>query len=309
MKLFVVVLLSALSMSTYAVNLAFKFDVTSSGSSMYACDAGLKHSKNGSRVCYDRRNPNRSCNPNLCDEGEACNCVCTGGDLAGNGSRDGEYRLDYFMVSHANWTDVGVAPQNVQSFQYTAGKNTFQRLFNDSTKFSKQLTALSFNLGSERYGAEWFVDICFRAPQIDYPGSFNNNDVLNNVLKAGVTITDIGTSQSSSNYSWDLDATDDVWYTGETYENLSGLKVQASLFCKDKSGNVINALNTTSPLTDFSGGQIKQLINKSSRADLKGCFFRFSFIETNITGIDSIRKWKKQKARICTYTSVNEPLE
>ena len=106
-----------------------------------------------------------------------------------------------------------------------------------------------------------------------------------------------------------MDTNSDIWYTGETYENLSGLKVQASLFCKDKSGNPINALNTTSPLSDFSGGQIKQLINKSSRADLKGCFFRFSFKETNVAGIDSIRKWKKQKARICTYTSVNEPLE
>lgn len=298
------------AVSANAVNLAFKFDVTSSGNSMYACDAGLKHAKPAARVCYDRRDL-QACSPAVaCTTGDNCDCVCTGGGLGDTSiSQDGEYRLDYFKASYANWTDNGEAATGIQTVKYTAAKNDFRRMFSDSTKFAKQLTSLEFALGSERYGAEYFVDICFRATQIDYPSpnSYNNNDKLNWAIKGGVTVTDLGSDLAGQVFDFNNVNANNV-YSSESYQNLSGLLVKGSIYCKAK-GKTNPVLNYESAWTTFSDGQLKTLINKSTQEDLKGCYFRYSFKESNTTGVDSVRKWKKQKARICTYSSVNEPLE
>ncbi len=294
-----------------AVNLAFKFEVTSSGNSMYACNAGLKHSDPADRVCYNREtlascNYAQACHSNGTTPATDCMCVCTGGGLGTTDvSHDGEYRLDFMNASYANWSENGELPTGSASKKITAGKNSANVLFGDSDKFSKQLTSLNFFLGSERYNAEYFVDVCFRATQIDYPTSFDNNDSLNWNIQAGVTVTDLGTSQSPDTYQWDLNA-GDVWYTSDLYQNLSGLKVTASVYCKSKEGQT---LNIASGLTSFTNGQLKKLIDQNTNLDLKGCYFRYSFKETNSNGIASVRKWKKQKAQVCTYSSVNEPSE
>ncbi|OIQ20417.1 MAG: hypothetical protein BM556_00295 [Bacteriovorax sp. MedPE-SWde] len=296
------------AVSANAVNLAFKFDVTSSGNSMYACNAGLKHTNPAGRVCYNRETLN-SCDPtSVCTDGQDCNCVCTGGGLGDDYvSHAGEYRLDFFTASHANWTDNGVAPSNIQNVKYTASKNSFRTLFSDSSKFGKQLTSLSFALGSERYGAEYFVDVCFRATQIDYPTSFNNSDYLNWAIMGGVTVTDISTQLAGGTFDINAVNNNNV-YSSQSYQDLSGLQVRASLYCKAKGKNA-PVKNYTTQWTNFNDGQLKRLINDSTREDLKGCYFRYSFRESTVAGINSVRKWKKQKAQICTYSSVNEPLE
>jgi hypothetical protein len=85
-----------------AVSLEFKFDVNSSGPSIYPCNAGIKHASYSNRVCYDRVT-NQSCNPaEDCLNTPECNCVCTGST-----SGQGETRLDYLSVSSAEWTDNG----------------------------------------------------------------------------------------------------------------------------------------------------------------------------------------------------------
>lgn len=295
------------SYSASAVNLAFKFEVTSSGNSMYACNAGLKHEDPAGRVCYNRTNL-QSCNPtNVCTDGQDCDCVCTGGGLGATGiDHAGEYRLDYMTASYANWSENGELPTGSESKKYTAGQSDFRKLFDDSTKFSKQLTSLAFFLGSERYNAEYFVDVCFRATQISYnPNQFNNSDYLNWNIKAGVTVTDIGSTQNPDTNVWDLDA-GTVWYKSATYQSLSGLKATATVLCKSKTGET---LTLGSSETSFTNAQLVQLINQNTTLDLKGCYVRYSFRETNSSGIQSVRKWKKQQAKICTYTSINEPSE
>jgi hypothetical protein len=298
-------LLTALSAN--AVNLAFKFDVTSSGNSMYACDAGLVHTNPAGRVCYDRRTLN-SCNPKVaCTTGDNCDCVCTGGGLGDRYNNDqGEYRLDFMTASYGNWTDNGVKVGHVTTKKYTAGASSFKRLFADNSKFGKQLTALSFDLGSERYGAEYFVDVCFRATQIEYPSSFDNGDRLNWSILGGVTVTDLGKNASSTPFNFNTTSNND-YEKNSTYQTLSGLKVRAILYCKNKNGHRVAPVDTG--YRSFSNAQLIKLIDTNTNQDLKGCYFRYYFKESKTAGIPSVRKWKKQKARICTYSSVNEPLE
>ncbi|EQC43911.1 hypothetical protein [Bacteriovorax sp. Seq25_V] len=304
-KLIIAIAMTFAALNASAVNLAFKFEVTSSGNSMYACNAGLKHADPAGRVCYDRQTLN-SCNPVLCKDGQACDCVCTGGfTLPNNGRDDGEYRLDFFNASYANWTDNGEAPTNIQYVRKTAGKNSAQTAINAADTFSTQLLSLDFNLGSERYGAEYFVDVCFRATQIDYPSSntYANGDKLNWAIDRGVTITDLSSDLGDSTHVWDLDETD-VIYSLATYETSSALQVKATLYCKDKDGSLV--FNEETAYTTFDAAQKIKFASRSTKADLKGCIVRYTFKETNVDGISSVRKWKAQKARICTYTSVNE---
>lgn len=296
--------------SANAVNLAFKFEVTSSGNSLYACNAGLKHAPSTERVCYERSNPSQSCDPVACKVGEACHCVCTGGKNVDGSYNDdaGEYRLDYMQATYANWSDNGEAPTNFLSAKYSANKDDFRTLFTDSAKFGKQLTSLEFFLGSERYNAEYFVDLCFRATQIVYPSSFSNNDVLNWRIDAGVTVTDLGTTASSTPYSWDTTTNED-YYTAQTYQSLARLTSKVQLVCKNKNGS-LSAVNRSSSVVDMTTAQVAKLLNNvNTREDLKGCYFRYTFKETDGNTVVSVRKWKKQKARICTQASVNEPLD
>ncbi|MDD0853356.1 hypothetical protein HBN50_09620 [Halobacteriovorax sp. GB3] len=304
MKALLPLLALFMAFNVHAVNLAFKFEVTSSGNSMYACNAGLKHKPYQDRVCYERGDTTKSCNPAQCKDGQACNCVCTGGFTLGQSmSGDGEYRLDYFNAKVANWSDNGEAATNVQTMTKTALTNGYRFAVDSADAFSTQLLGLEFFLGSERYGAEYFVDVCFRATQIDYPTSYDVG-YLNWSLTRAVTITDLGTSNSPDTHVWDLDETDDIWYTAKTYQDLAGLKVKSLLYCKNKDGGV--TINDQTDWTDFNNAQAITFPSKSTREDLKGCFFRYEFKESNRDGLASVRKWKKQKARICTYSSANE---
>lgn len=293
--------LIALSTQVNAINLQFKFEVLSSGSDIYACNAGLRHKVQGDRVCFER-DTLKSCNPESCADGKACNCVCTGG--FGN-SRDGEYRLDFMTATYAAWGENTNGITNASRINKPAGKNKFNTLFegdnfdmvNYTQAYRNQLTSLSFNLGSERYGSEYFVDVCFRAPQINYPGNVS----LYNVLSRYVTITDIGSNGSSVD---NFNGSNDPIYSEDFYQDLAGLEVKSYLVCKDKDNKVL--VNSSTDWEDFSYSQMRSFSDWSTRKDLKKCIVRYAFREGNTDGLDSIRRWKLQKAEICTYTSVNE---
>ena len=302
-KLSLVLATLMLAFSAHAVNLEFKFDVFSSGNDIYACNAGLKHKLHNDRVCFNRETL-RSCNPaNSCPQvnAETCDCVCTGGM---DGSRAGEYRLDYMTAKYAAWSErtSGVGPQT--RINKPAGYRNFNQLFeagtdirNYSETYRKQLTSLVFALGSERYGAEYFLDVCFRATQIRYPGNVG----LYNLIKRRVTVTDIG---SNGRHNDDFNGNNTPIYAEDTYQWLADLEVKSRLVCKDKDNRVI--VDRESNWVSFATAQERSFQNYGTRADLKKCVVRYSFREANIWGLDSIRRWKLQHAQVCTYTSVNE---
>lgn len=274
--------LMLLSFNANAISLTFKLDIFSSGTDIYACNAGLKHKGYEGRVCYERDNPENSCNPGTCTSGEMCNCVCTGDTLNNDGQ--GEYRLDYMTASYRDWADHGEIGANAGSTVREAGLNSFNQLWNNQTAFGKELSSLTFNLGSERYGAVYFLDVCFRATQIsyDYPGT-----TINYSHDKQVTITDL--SQN-----------------GYNYEELSGLVVKTVVQCKAKNQSWYKVEET--PWTAFNGNDLIDYSKRNITKDLEKCKVRYLFKESNRSGLESLRRWNLQKARVCTYTSFNEPL-
>ncbi|MEC7278284.1 MAG: hypothetical protein VXV96_18320 [Bdellovibrionota bacterium] len=269
-----------LTTNAHAISLTFKLDIFSSGSDIYACNAGLMHQGYEGRVCYERDNTEQSCNPLNCKDGEACNCVCTGDTL--NNSGQGEYRLDYLNATYRNWADHGETSSVGGAANKEAGLTNFNQVFDNNQAFGKELSSLTFNLGSERYGAVYFLDVCFRATQIsyDYAGS-----TINWAHDKQVTITDLS--------------------PGYNYEELSGLKVKAVVKCKAKGENWF-----TKEVTDWKYFNNSDVINYSKyniTKDLEKCKVRYLFKEGNRNGLASLRRWNLQKARVCTYTSFDEP--
>lgn len=287
------ILLFALSFSVNAANLTFDFGVQSSGTSLYACNAGIKHNDPAGRICYDRSTTNR-CNPTACvNSQQNCNCVCTGGFS----NDDGEFRLDYFRAEASNWADNGQSPTGRETVRVAAGKTSYAQYIENKQRFKKQIHSLDFFLGSERYGTEYFVDVCFRAPQVSQGGNLSN-DTLNWSISRSATITDI----SSTNFNDDNFnlGNGSVFYSNIPYHVDANLKVRSTLVCKDKSGNTV--IKKTSNWASFAAGQVVNYAREMTQSDLRGCFVRYWFKESN----KKVRTWRLQQSKVSTKSSFNE---
>ena len=296
----------------------------SSGPSIYACDAAIKHAQHPQRVCFDRKTGN-TCNPGDCRTANNCSCVCTGGQDSGAG----EYRHDFLKASYSDWVDNGqvtTAPQSKSVF----ADQSFSRVFANSDEWGKVLHSLEYDLGSERYGAEMYLDVCYRGPQIEYweNAPFGTNAGVtspNFNIKAQATVTDI------------------VSTNGLKYSQLADLKVRVDASCdvqglgvyktaRDNNGAydvvahaITNALTggdkefhypvAAGTYTNFNANAellLNDWINVNNAFTPRFCKVRYSFIEnrrndTNL--LAQIRKWNLQKAQICTYTQIEESTE
>lgn len=326
-----VALLALSAQSAFAINLTFQFDVNSSGPSIYACNAGIKHGNGDANICYDRVT-NNTCTPgcaagnmNACTAGQLPkNCVCTGEfDPSGN---QGTYRMDFLQANTADWEDNQTAATNgLASHILTADKIStgakFNQIFGTDSgtsdwtvpaSYKKQIKDMTINLGSEIYGAEYFVDICYRGPQIDYRHNDRTVDGLNFNLKAFATIFDIKQAD------------------GKSYNTLAKLEVKAEAKCIVNDnfdycladvlpGDTTGCGQTATVTHNYSFGSnfasinngvnVNKLINETTIAaggnkTPRFCQIRYSFKETART---TMRKWKLQQARICTYTEITEP--
>lgn len=288
-----VALVFAMSTNTHAISVNFDFTIFSSGSDIYACNAALKHRPHDATVCYKRNEPSRSCSPNSCNPGQSCDCVCTGDVL--NGNDQGEYRLDFMEGEYVNWTDHGLGNSGRPTKKTKeAGKYDFNFLvgngdMNDS--FDKELTKLRFNLGSERYGAEMILDVCYRSTQVEY----DYDSTLNYSHDAQVSITDFSR-------------------THLPYEALARLEVKKTLLCsyKDSRGGRgsrggLQFVEET-PYFKFNSSNVLDFRSKNISRDIENCVVRYTFREANREGLKSLRLWTKQEAKVCTYTSFNEPV-
>lgn len=287
-----------------AISLVFKFDVNSSGPSIYACNAGIKHKKSNPRICYNRETL-AQCNPNLCEEGEACNCVCTGNVLT-PATEGGEWKYDFLAAISADWTDNEELIGDTTKHNVRANNSSnFSTIFDsDVDAFEKQLTHLEFNLSSERYGAEYFLDVCYRGPQIDFFGAselgYPDFDYLAYGIETQVTVTDLTNGD------------------GPKYQDVSDLAVSAEIICDiqgsgSHQGGGDNSITFESDYTkslitnqlfstngDVVNGNKKTLLGPENAP--RFCKVRYFFKESNT----DMRKWKKQKARVCTTTVVDE---
>jgi len=334
MKLIIIAMITLISASAaFAVSVEFKIDINSSAPSIYPCNAGLMHgTHSGPQVCYDKVSGN-SCDRNNCANDIDCNCVCTGAD----DSDAGEYRHDFLSAAYSTWTDNGdLAPQATDKVNVAAGKNKYNQIFSDKSEWQTQLKKLAFNFGSERYGAEFFLDVCYRGPQIEYflakqqYGSYN--DTPNFAAKAQATITDLNDNgisytqlsgiETRAELVCDTQGTGTYVYAGgsnmqnliydnplmhqiaNTNVNTMGLDIAQGYFTQ--SGNAYTAFNVSSNQYLIPNAWIT--IGQRSNAP-RFCKFRYFFKETArdaTNPLETLRKWKKQDAQICTYSTINE---
>lgn len=325
---FFVLLISLFSFAAFGVSVEFKFDVNSSGPSIYPCNAGIRHLKYTDRICYDRLTQ-QSCTPvEDCRNDAECNCVCTGST-----SGDGETRFDYLQVTSAAWSENGRPVGAQVSTNISAPDDKWNSVFNENSKeeWQNQLTKMSINLGSERYGAEYFLDICYRGPQIEYYHASQ--------------IDQSQRGDASPNFSLKVQATvNDLSTNGLNYAELADLQVSTTVVCDQQGkGNYIyagSAIPTGATVYDqilhdiqgitVSGGQytktvnfrdfnsvnnaylINEFINKNKFFTPRFCKVRYAFRENKRNGnspLEQLRNWQLQKAEVCTFTEINESLE
>jgi hypothetical protein len=182
--------------------------VTSSSPTFYACNGGIRHAES-SATCVDS-GTNATCVPS---SSNVSSCVCTSEASAG------AWAKDQLSSTYADWIDSSTpigstSTDNIIALNDKIGFNTL--FLNDSVAFTKQMTAFNINLGSEVYGAEYFVDICYQGPQ----GTTQNNNGTNYSLNANITLTNIRTGMTNA----------------PDYQSLANLQVKADIKCfLDKS--------------------------------------------------------------------------
>jgi hypothetical protein len=301
-KALVALALFAATFSASAIEVSFDFSVFSSGSSIYPCNAGIKQANTNVQVCYKRTEPTTTCNPSACVEGEQCDCVCSG-------TSGGAYNVNFLTAGYTAWTDhnesagssTSSSVKSTTSENFVFGNNTDLAGQEAGKYFDNQLTSLSFNLGSELFGAEYYLDVCFRGPQIDYAtAGIHTNWVAN----ASATI------QNMAGYA--------------NYQDVAGLTVKSEIVCDYQEVNAPNAVNftpgndaldyTAETLISLEAFNGSETVNGGKNITEAGgiaptfCRVRYTFKEGNLLeGRELFRPWKKQAAKVCTKTSIEEP--
>jgi len=231
-------------------------------------------------------------------------CVCT--------TEEGERYANYINGSYGFWGETG-DPQKLVSAQ-PGDSQYWQTLFKEDESYKNILEHLTVNLGNELYNTSYFVDICYRGPQIDYRGLETAWDMLGKA-----SVTDFGYGAHGG---------------GESYSELSKLKMKAQVICslqddsKDyesdlnldptKDGPIFSpmknvdfsaqtpyAVNASSSLVTLLDIKDKKFSKNSCSSAPKFCKIRYTFEETDSSGEHpNMRKWQKHGAQICTFTKI-----
>jgi hypothetical protein len=170
---------------------------------------------------------------------------------------------------------------------------------NSTNEWMKQLRTLEFNFGSSRFGTEFYLDICYRGPQVR-GGNPNHQIVLQS------TVTDLLTA---------------------TYSTDSDLNVKASVVCDlqnqgtnqgipsstdSLSSGIESDFSFSTTYTNFSAGStlalIDQALNNGSPSIPRFCKIRYTFLENSRNDenlFSQLRKQGRQSARISTLSDIS----
>lgn len=330
---------SMLAINAQAISLRYKFKVFSSGPNIYACNAGIIAQQSNKKVCYFQ-GTNQTCTQDDCSTtGANCSssCICSS-------SNGGDYLMNYGKVSYQDWKDNGdtsvTGKVTGKTFASSSDVTGAAQALADKASWNHRITDLSFNLGSELYTAKYFVDVCYRAPQIEY---FEDGVKSNFTLKAQAYATDFlanGVNGGENNRDG-LVIPGGV--DGKKYTELAGVQVESFVSCDFQgqgnyvlarnNNNVYNTadneagFNVTSAGTPNGATEGNSSFWKSnpkgvaaSLADLldvtitnnsvkapRFCKVRYVFTETNwSSNLPNLRKWQRHGAEMCTFTEIIE---
>jgi len=268
MKLLALAALTLGALNANAITSTFKFEIKSSGPDMYPCNAGLRHLDRGSQVVTNVPDGTLATND------DASNY--SGDNLMDYMKADlGTWDGDNFTLTTANKTVVG---KYVGGYATLFGNNA---AINDlAASYGKRISNLSFNLTTERYGAEFFVDLCYRKPQLALDGVGANV-----TTQAWVAITDTNASKS--------------------YVALSNLANKTDVYCStgdNETGSYSRSSNSFLPITSASFAEV--LPSAFTNGVPNKCIVRFYFSEN---GIQNKRSWQQHGASVQVRAEIVEP--
>ena len=259
--------LLGLSSSTQAVQNTFTFDVLSSGPDIYACNAGIKHVNPRGQVGYDVN------------------------DSVTRTNDQGDYLQDVMMFSlkeYQQWNNTVTNYVTAQRVRANGADDWvtatgFSGMKSDSPTRHKTgygtadeksivLSDLTYELSSERYGTEYFVDVCYYGPRF-HSGAVGTHFVTD----AEVTFTNL-------------------WF--KNYRKKSNLLVKAKLKC---DGVTKKSTNWKSANVSFRSFWNSASIGGEAYTK---CVFRYTFKE-NTT---KMRKNIKHGAQVKVRSEITVPV-
>jgi hypothetical protein len=144
----------------------------------YPCNVGIRHAES-SAICTDVVTGN-ACVPSV---DNVSSCVCTSSGTAGSWDRDIAH------ITYGDWVNPLTPKSPLYSSDLVAinSQTSYNTLFaSEDIEYTKQMTNLSIDLGSEMYGSEYFVDICYLGPT-GTVGTYGSNYSM----KSTLTVTNL----------------------------------------------------------------------------------------------------------------------
>jgi hypothetical protein len=202
-KLLALLAMVAMTQNASAITSTFTFDVLSSGPDIYVCNAGIKHKNPSGTVSDQQGNGTVSTD----DPGEYLQDVMEyrfgTWDVWTHQLNDGNSNTRAKASGNNNFVAAN-GSSSMKSNQGSAHKSNYGK----HNEKSKVLTFLQFELSSERFGTEYFVDVCYYGPR------FHSGPV--------------GTHFAASAKAMFKNI------HHNNYRSLSKLKVKAELYCDGK---------------------------------------------------------------------------
>jgi hypothetical protein len=336
---FSIATIMATAQNASALEYRFKFKVTSSGPDMYACNAGIRTIPLNCDVCYievsdgSKKPVERpgSCALTATNCGSRIKCIS-------RGVNNGETYMNYITAGKRAWTDHSQPQAPRTNVVVTSQANQFRQIVPNNQAMDTKIEDLLFELGSEAYTAQYFVDICYRAPQHEYQqlGVNANYAILVNV--GSTDFLSVGATRGDNNR-------DGLIMLNQAelgrYTTQAGVKVTSYVVCDTQgqgafqnAANNSGVYNTTDNEAEFTfgsdglpiGGMNGSFFRASSlrtltgdsmdlistnTANLRFCKIRYVFTETagqQCSGnkFNIFRDWTRKGAEMCTYTVIDE---
>ncbi|MCR9205930.1 MAG: hypothetical protein NXH75_15210 [Halobacteriovoraceae bacterium] len=121
------------------------------GLKVWACNAGLRHEDHNDTLCFDQNTGDEVSN---CDGIE--NCLCSGNELS-----QVLNIFDTFSFAKAGYSQGNIL-SNFLSERKEAGRNSFsQASQSQGQEILNDELGVTFELGSERFGSDYFLDLCY----------------------------------------------------------------------------------------------------------------------------------------------------
>ncbi len=236
---------------------------------VWACNAGLRHKDHNDKVCFDLNNGGAMV-PNCSGTDH---CMCSGVALPQILNM-----FDYFTYDKANYFQ-GEVLTPYSSYKYEAGRSGFkQASIAQGTEILNNDTGVSFYLGSERFGSDYFVDLCW--------------ELLSERLYDEPMKIDVG-----------MKVTTDTFSSGDNYLVASELTQRSAIFCDytTENGQYVyeQSPSFTTPELPFISGERSF---SDIRSGARSCFTRLMFKENQV---DYLRPWDLKKITVQTDIEVN----